>query len=416
MTASSALFRLLLEEMHLKVCELTLPLPSAAAFPDMGLRLRLFGPDAPFQETLPPLETPSDGRMYAYLLRDRYLCRYFLGTGPEKLGQIWLVGPYLVEEPTTRSISLMCEKLKLPPQYQDFFRSYYKMLPKLRDENLTEALFRTHLSVSCGPAGFVLTPWEMESKEQAPLAGYHRESSPDLREYLERTYVLERLLMNCVAQGNYSGAISAYTRLKACGKEARTMNSLRDGKNSLLLFNTLCRLAAYEGGVHPCDLDDWTREFAMQIESAVDEQELKQIQGAALKKFCALAHAAGENRYSPVISKVLDYVSGAFPTTISLKEVAVKFGINPSYLSTLFKREVGESFTQYVTRRRLEFAGDLLARTDLPVGTVATECGIPDNNYFARVFKAHTGMQPLQYRAVHQPLHKSEEAAGTDKP
>lgn len=120
-----------------------------------------------------------------------------------------------------------------------------------------------------------------------------------------------------------------------------------------------------------------------------------------LKKYCELVRSVDTVRYSPVIQSVVDFVSVSFHSDITLKDLAAQFSINPSYLSTLFKKELGKPFTEYITEKRMDFAVQLLTQTDLPVGTIAVECGIPDNNYFSRLFKAQLGMTPLQYRQIH---------------
>lgn len=205
-------------------------------------------------------------------------------------------------------------------------------------------------------------------------------------------------MMGCITQGNYDGAVALYTKLQPIGIEARTNSSLRDGKNSIIVLNSLCRVAAYAGGVHPFELDRWTREFIIRIESATSILDIKPLSILMLKKYCDLVRSVDGVRYSPVIRKVVDYISGSFNSTITLKAMADQFGINSSYLSTLFKKETGKSFTEYIMETRMTFAMQLLLQTDLPISAIAVECGIPDNNYFARIFKARTGMSPLQYR------------------
>lgn len=91
-------------------------------------------------------------------------------------------------------------------------------------------------------------------------------------------------------------------------------------------------------------------------------------------------------------------MAGSFHTNLTLNGLARQFNVSPSYLSTLFKKETGQSFTAYLTQKRLSFAKKLLRETDLPINVVASECGIADNNYFARIFKTHEGMTPAHYR------------------
>lgn len=74
-------------------------------------------------------------------------------------------------------------------------------------------------------------------------------------------------------------------------------------------------------------------------------------------------------------------------------------GINASYLSALFRRETGETVTDYVNRKRVDLAVHLLSTTGLQVQTVAQHCGFADVHYFSKVFKKLTGQTPRQFRS-----------------
>ncbi len=72
--------------------------------------------------------------------------------------------------------------------------------------------------------------------------------------------------------------------------------------------------------------------------------------------------------------------------------------VNASYLSSLFKKEMGVSLTSFVNNRRIERAKRLLSMTNLPIKTIAQQCGVPDIYYFGRLFKKITGTTPKAWR------------------
>ncbi len=83
---------------------------------------------------------------------------------------------------------------------------------------------------------------------------------------------------------------------------------------------------------------------------------------------------------------------------ITRESVAATIGLNPSYLSRLFQREAGTSFSRYLNRLRLERAARLLQRSTLPVDTIAGLCGFLDSVYFIRLFREHFGSPPGRFR------------------
>ena len=72
--------------------------------------------------------------------------------------------------------------------------------------------------------------------------------------------------------------------------------------------------------------------------------------------------------------------------------------VKSSYLSTLFKKEMGMPLTEYVNRCRVEHAQKLLIGTNMPIKTIAIQCGISDVYCFNRLFKQITGTSPGNYR------------------
>ena len=73
-------------------------------------------------------------------------------------------------------------------------------------------------------------------------------------------------------------------------------------------------------------------------------------------------------------------------------------GINPFYLSHLFRKEMGISFLEYLTSVRLSIAKKLLKQTSLSILQVCLEVGYQDPSHFAKIFKKKEGMSPTEYR------------------
>lgn len=101
---------------------------------------------------------------------------------------------------------------------------------------------------------------------------------------------------------------------------------------------------------------------------------------------------------SPVVHRICEYVEHALDRPISLAEVAAEVELSPSYVSTLFRRDTGESLLRFVARRKIEAAKRLLtAESHLPVSEIAERCGYSDYRYFTRVFKRITGVTPTEF-------------------
>ena len=82
----------------------------------------------------------------------------------------------------------------------------------------------------------------------------------------------------------------------------------------------------------------------------------------------------------------------------TLSEVASEVHLDRFYLSRLFKAHTGLAPLEYLSRLRLERAASLLLRSDAAVVEIARQVGCENPNYFARRFKAHFGQSAREYR------------------
>lgn len=115
-------------------------------------------------------------------------------------------------------------------------------------------------------------------------------------------------------------------------------------------------------------------------------------------EYCKMVHTHSTKNYSKVVQDTILYINTNLTADLSLSSLAEIGHINPSYLSSIFKNEVGQTITEYTTQRRIQQAKHLLTSTRLQIQTVAQHCGIPDVNYFSKVFKKVTGMTPKEFR------------------
>ncbi|MDO5010188.1 MAG: AraC family transcriptional regulator, partial [Intestinibacter bartlettii] len=96
--------------------------------------------------------------------------------------------------------------------------------------------------------------------------------------------------------------------------------------------------------------------------------------------------------------KCISYINEHYNENINLETVANIVHLNPSYFSSIFKKEVGVSFSNYLNKIRIEQSKLLLKNTDSSIVEIALEVGFEDQSYFSKVFKNLTKMTPKQYR------------------
>lgn len=106
-----------------------------------------------------------------------------------------------------------------------------------------------------------------------------------------------------------------------------------------------------------------------------------------------------EKRYQDIISQAKDIISSLYRSSeISLNSVSSSVGLSPSYFSTVFARETGQTFKEYLTDIRMEKAKELLMCTSMQAAEIGYEVGYKDPHYFSFIFKKKQGCSPTEYR------------------
>lgn len=122
-----------------------------------------------------------------------------------------------------------------------------------------------------------------------------------------------------------------------------------------------------------------------------------------LKKFIGqildYSSSIREKKSNKLIEQSKKYIdTNLFDSQLTLKTIARAVFSNESYLSRVFKQEVGESLIEYITRKRIEESISLLNTTDLKVYEIADRVGISNPHYFSICFKKQVGVTIKEYK------------------
>lgn len=111
-----------------------------------------------------------------------------------------------------------------------------------------------------------------------------------------------------------------------------------------------------------------------------------------------LKNKSGVREYSTAIQEVIEYVDKHYGERISLAQISEAIYLSQSYVSTLFKKETGKKFSNYLQEVRLEKSREMLLQTRLSVQEIADRTGFFDASHFSHVFKERYGLSPLEYK------------------
>lgn len=119
------------------------------------------------------------------------------------------------------------------------------------------------------------------------------------------------------------------------------------------------------------------------------------------------------NNSLPRFSNILQYLHENYSEKITLEQVSEREYLSPSYLSHLFKENMGTTFFNYLTGIRLSHAATDLKMTSLSIEQVSANNGFANSRYFVNAFKKQYGLLPKQYRTNYKEEKKKERTEDT---
>lgn len=108
-----------------------------------------------------------------------------------------------------------------------------------------------------------------------------------------------------------------------------------------------------------------------------------------------------KNNAAAYINQAKQFINEHYGEKISLNIIAEQLHVNSAYLSTVFKEETGENYSEYLTGVRIEKAKELLTELDFNISQIADMVGYTSSRYFSKCFEEETGLKPSEYRRMY---------------
>ena len=189
-----------------------------------------------------------------------------------------------------------------------------------------------------------------------------------------------------------------------------TLREIRYGEGNyspVLFFDTMityvncltdyCKKQQYYNETYSKKLQKWN----VYVDNVASEQKLLDVTEEFIRN--VMETIASEKREKDIkpIRIVKKYIEDNFMQEISLSQLAEVVDMNASYLSSIFKKETGMTYSDYLTHYRVEHASRLLVETNLSVNEIAVQSGYQDARYFSKQFLKQVGLKPSEYRKLY---------------
>lgn len=188
---------------------------------------------------------------------------------------------------------------------------------------------------------------------------------------------------------------SEYERVRTMIRELFD-KELAESRDVTLVQKTVTKLAHYfqEKGyeVRLAVFDDYlNRVFVNLMEDNIYHTEER------FEYLLEILNECTDRQFGRKIRDALTYLREHYAEDVGLNEVAQLLDVTPIYLSHLFKKEVGMTFSAYVTKLRIDRAKELLRRGDKKIYEISEMVGYQTVQYFSKVFKRETNKTPKEF-------------------
>jgi len=207
-------------------------------------------------------------------------------------------------------------------------------------------------------------------------------------EYLEYLVKVEQLWSECSYDEGQKWIADLFTRLKA------NLASTFDTKSLSIQIYYICLQSLIKNNLSFPNSDFFIKLNLCENITEIQELVISCCMGAVeLLNF----HGKIKNR---MVEKAIRYINSHYEEELSLSLIAKNIHVNPSHLSRTFKKECGDSVTDYIMKIRIEKAQEILSFSNTLTYEVAEMVGFHDPSYFSTVFKKMTGVSPKEFKKL----------------
>lgn len=176
-------------------------------------------------------------------------------------------------------------------------------------------------------------------------------------------------------------------------------NPLRNSQYLFVASTTLTTRFSIEGGLPSEVAYNMSDLYIQEMDLCTTVANVKVLHKKMINDFAfRITQQILKPAYSKTTLICMDYIYYHLHTPITVVDLSQHVGLNPSTLSTRFKKETGVSVSEYIREKRIEAAQNMLKFSDYTYLEIANYLAFSNHSHFITLFKKNTGLTPKSYR------------------
>lgn len=216
------------------------------------------------------------------------------------------------------------------------------------------------------------------------------------------SYDRELSYYDLISSGDVEGLEERH-RLRSLKPGARigvlSDNELNNRKYHAIIMTALISRFCIEAGLDIAVSYSMSDIFIRKIDKAMSVEEVMKLDTDIAMTYCLkMRDTVKKAVVSRHVVLAIDYIRAHIQDNLSVEIIADALSLNASYLSKLFKQEMGKTISKYIRDQKIDIASNMLRHLDESSLSIANYLGFSSQSHFIQVFKKETGMTPEEYR------------------
>ena len=313
----------------------------------------------------------------------------------------FIAGPFILKKLRNTNLRKFVRMNGLDETETDNIVNFAKDMPVMTPDEVSHLslLFYNSIISALGVPGDYKGPRKLY-EEQVLNSARIRKTKKEQKD-LSFPYDLEKQLADSILMGNAAGSeelmLAIMDRLSVvCLGDLNEIKTM-----ALWVTATIIKSLSDETRMQFGEFMDVDLDIINRINNSDSQKELTETFRSILDHLAKNMVSSVYSGSSALITQGLRIINRSYTDKITLSDISKSLHVNPTYFSSLFTREMGKTFSEYLMELRISKAEELLKNTGLSILDAATASGFDDQSYFTKVFRKHTGLTPGKYREQH---------------
>lgn len=203
-----------------------------------------------------------------------------------------------------------------------------------------------------------------------------------------------------VRSGSVETVKTLFTPLGGEGFGTLSQDPLQNLKYHLVVSIAMITRFCINGGMQPEEAYSLSDVYILRTDRCTSIEEIRAVHFEMTIAFTKRMRQINSGKiYTKTMLAVLDYISDHLHERILIEDLAEAVSRTAPYISRMFRREMEMPVSEYITRKKIEAAANMLQFSDFSALDISNYLGFSSQSYFIKQFRRLIGLTPKEYRS-----------------